>query len=283
MILRRTPGLFTRNFVDLVNTFAAQSALAVQNARLFDNVQARTRELAKSIEMLQRERSNKLMNLEAMVASISHEVKQPLAAITMNGHAALRYLGHAAPDLEEVRLTLGRIVSDGHRASQVFDSIRDLFSNADEGREQIDLNQLTREVLQTLREQLNDHGITTDVRLPSQLPLVMGHRGQLQEVFINLVNNAIEAMDGVQHYHRILRLSAEHHGDKAIVVAVEDSGSGIDPKQADRIFEAFVTTKPRGMGLGLAICRMIVERHEGQPIASPASPHGSVFRVVLPT
>ena len=165
VIRRRTPGLFTRNSVDLVNTFAAQSALAVQNARLFDNVQARTRELAKSIEMLQRERSNKLMNLEAMVASISHEVKQPLAAITMNGHAALRYLGHAPPDLEEVRLTLGRIVRDGHRASQVFDSIRDLFSKADEGREQIDLNQLTREVLQTLREQLNDHGITTDVRL----------------------------------------------------------------------------------------------------------------------
>ena len=179
VIRRRTPGLFTRNSVDLVNTFAVQSALAVQNARLFDNVQARTRELAKSIEMLQRERSNKLMNLEAMVPSISHEVKQPLAAITMNGHAALRYLGHTPPDLEEVRLTLGRIVRDGHRASQVFDSIRDLFSKADEGREQIDLNQLTREVLQTLREQLNDHGITTDVRLTSQLPLVMGHRGQL--------------------------------------------------------------------------------------------------------
>jgi signal transduction histidine kinase len=106
----------------------------MQNARLFDNVQTRTRELAKSIEMLQRERSNKLMNLEAMVASISHEVKQPLAAITMNSHAALRYLGHAPPDLEEVRLTLGRIVRDGHRASQAFDSIRDLFSKADEGR-----------------------------------------------------------------------------------------------------------------------------------------------------
>jgi signal transduction histidine kinase len=134
VIRRRTPGLFTRNSVDLVNTFAAQSALAVQNARLFDNVQTRTRELAKSIEMLQRERSNKLMNLEAMVASISHEVKQPLAAITMNSHAALRYLGHAPPDLEEVRLTLGRIVRDGHRASQAFDSIRDLFSKADEGR-----------------------------------------------------------------------------------------------------------------------------------------------------
>jgi signal transduction histidine kinase len=283
VIRRRTPGFFTENSVDLVKTFAAQSALAIQNARLFDNVQARTRELARSIEMLQRERNNKLMNLEAMAASISHEVKQPLAAITMNGNAALRYLGHSPPDLEEVRAALGRIVSDGYRASQVFDSVRNLFSKAGEGEEPIDINQLARDVLQTLYEQLHDRRITIDVNLASQLPFVVGHKGQLQEVFINLVNNAIEAMDGMQHDRRVLRLSSQHHGERAIVVAVEDSGPGIDPNQADKIFEAFVTTKPEGMGLGLAICRTIVERHEGQLTASPASPQGSVFRVVLPT
>jgi signal transduction histidine kinase len=282
VIRRRTPGLFTPSAVDLIKTFAAQSALAVQNARLFDNVEARRRELAKTVEMLERERGNKLMNLEAMVASISHEVKQPLASITMNANAALRYLGHAPPNFEEVRLALDRMISDGHRAGEVFDSVRDLFSKAHKGKEQIDIGQLTRDVLQTLNEQLNDRGITTHVSLTSQLPLVMGHRGQLQEVFINLVNNAIEAMDGIQEDRRILRLSAEHHGDKAIVVAVEDSGTGFDPKQTERIFDAFFTTKPQGMGLGLAICRMIVERHEGQLTASPANPRGSVFRVVLP-
>jgi signal transduction histidine kinase len=282
VIRKRTPGLFTPSAVDLIKTFAAQSALAVQNARLFDNVQARRRELAKTVEMLERERGNKLMNLEAMVASISHEVKQPLASITMNANAALRYLGHAPPNFEEVRLALDRMVSDGHRAGEVFDSVRDLFSKAHKGKEQIDIGQLTRDVLQTLHEQLNDGGITTHVSLTSQLPLVMGHRGQLQEVFINLVNNAIEAMDGIQDDRRILRLSAEHHGDRAIVVAVEDSGPGIDPKQTERIFDAFFTTKPQGMGLGLAICRMIVERHDGQLTASPADPRGSVFRVVLP-
>jgi len=282
VIRKRTPGLFTPSAVDLIKTFAAQSALAVQNARLFDNVQARRRELAKTVEMLERERGNKLMNLEAMVASISHEVKQPLASITMNANAALRYLRHAPPNFEEVRLALDRMVSDGHRAGEVFDSVRDLFSKAHKGKEQIDIGQLTRDVLQTLHEQLNDRGITTHVSLTSQLPLVMGHRGQLQEVFINLVNNAIEAMDGIQDDRRILRLSAEHHGDRAIVVAVEDSGTGIDPKQTERIFDAFFTTKPQGMGLGLAICRMIVERHEGQLTASPADPRGSVFRVVLP-
>jgi len=282
VIRKRTPGLFTPSAVDLIKTFAAQSALAVQNARLFDNVQARRRELAKTVEMLERERGNKLMNLEAMVASVSHEVKQPLASITMNANAALRYLGHAPPNFEEVRLALDRMVSDGHRAGEVFDSVRDLFSKAHKGKEQIDIGQLTRDVLQTLHEQLNDRGITTHVSLTSQLPLVMGHRGQLQEVFINLVNNAIEAMDGIQDDRRILRLSAEHHGDRAIVVTVEDSGTGIDPKQTERIFDAFFTTKPQGMGLGLAICRMIVERHEGQLTASPADPRGSVFRVVLP-
>jgi signal transduction histidine kinase len=282
VIRKRTPGLFTPSAVDLIKTFAAQSALAVQNARLFDNVQARRRELAKTVEMLERERGNKLMNLEAMVASISHEVKQPLASITMNANAALRYLGHTPPNFEEVRLALDRMVSDGDRAGEVFDSVRDLFSKAHKGKEQIDIGQLTRDVLQTLHEQLNDRGITTHVSLTSQLPLVMGHRGQLQEVFINLVNNAIEAMDGIQDDRRILRLSAEHHGDRAIVVAVEDSGTGIDPKQTERIFDAFFTTKPQGMGLGLAICRMIVERHDGQLTASPADPRGSVFRVVLP-
>jgi signal transduction histidine kinase len=104
----------------------------------------------------------------------------------------------------------------------------------------------------------------------------------LQEVFINLVHNAIEAMDAVKDNHRVLQVRADHHDSKAIVVAVQESGPGIDPKKSDSIFDAFVTTKPRGMGLGLALCRMIVERHEGQLLASPANPRGSVFRVILP-
>jgi len=110
----------------------------------------------------------------------------------------------------------------------------------------------------------------------------MGHRGQLQEVFINLINNAIDAMDDVKDDRRVLQVRAEPRRGNAVIVAVEDSGSGVDPKRSQTIFDAFVTTKPQGMGLGLAICRMIIERHGGQLSVSPARPRGSIFRVVLP-
>ena len=121
----------------------------------------------------------------------------------------------------------------------------------------------------------------THVALQSDLPHITGHRGQLQEVFINLVRNAIEAMDTVKDGRRTLQVTAKRHGDD-VVVQVEDSGPGIDPRQMDSIFDAFITTKPNGMGLGLAICRMIIERHAGQLSASPAHPRGTIFQVILP-
>ena len=114
------------------------------------------------------------------------------------------------------------------------------------------------------------------------LPLVTGHKGQLQEVLVNLIHNAIEAMDAIKDGTRTLQVKSGRHGRDSIFLAVEDSGPGIDPKDADGIFDAFVSMKPRGMGLGLAICRMIVERHDGQISASPAQPHGTIFQVVLP-
>jgi signal transduction histidine kinase len=135
-------------------------------------------------------------------------------------------------------------------------------------------------VLQALHGELLD--VTTQAALTSQLPPVIGHRGQLQEVLINLVRNAVEAMDAVQDGPRVLQVSAERHGDNAVVVAVEDSGPGIDAKQKESIFEAFITTKAQGMGLGLALCRMIIERHAGQLSVAPAHPRGAIFRVILP-
>ena len=141
-------------------------------------------------------------------------------------------------------------------------------------------------MLRTLRDELKDNAITTHAALNSDLPPVMGHKGQLQEVLVNLIRNAIDAMeagvDAGQDERRVLQVRAERHGDDAVVVAVEDSGPGIDPKQLDSIFDAFMTTKPNGMGLGLAICRMIVERHAGRLLALPAQPRGSVFQIVLP-
>jgi signal transduction histidine kinase len=281
-LTRTAVAPFSDKQIEFVETFANQAVIAIENARLIETEKHRARELAKSLELLQRERNNKIMNLEAMVASIGHEVRQPLTAIASNGNAALRFLGHQPPNLDEARSALSKMVANTHRASEVFDNIRALFGEANLGQEPVDMNELAQSVLESLREELSEHGITSRAELKSALPPIMGHRGQLQEVFINLIHNAIEAMDAIKDDRRILRVRAEPRRGDAVVVAVEDSGPGIDPKQSHAIFDAFVTTKPHGMGLGLAICRMIIERHGGRLSVSPAEPRGSIFWIVLP-
>jgi signal transduction histidine kinase len=281
-LYRQEVRTFSDQQVELLSSFAAQAAIAVENTRLLNELRQRTDELGRSIAELQRERSNKLVNMEAMAASIGHEVRQPLAGIASNGGAALRFLGHVPPNLDEARAALNRMISDAHRASQVFDNIRALFGKANQVREPIDVNELALGVLETLGEELKDHAITTQAELTAELPRVLGHKGQLQEVFINLVRNAIEAMAALEHGRRLLQVNFARNADNAVVVTVEDCGPGIDPGRLPNIFEAFITTKPDGMGLGLAICRMIVERHDGKLAVAPAQPSGSIFSVVLP-
>ena len=223
------------------------------------------------------------MNVEAIAASIAHEIKQPLAAIVMNGGAALQLLGNATSDHDEVRAALNDIISDSHRTSEVFEGIRALFRKVDHERQLIDMNEIILRVLQSLRGELKDHGVTTRTELMSGLPLVEGNRNQLQQVVFNLVHNALEAMNATTDRSRVLRVRTEHCGRDAIAVAVEDSGPGIDPKQLDGIFDAFFTTKAHGMGLGLAICRMIIARHGGQLTVSSGGKRGALFQFVLPT
>jgi signal transduction histidine kinase len=237
--------------------------------------------LALANVLLRRERDNKLMNMAAVAASISHEVKQPLASIVMRASTALRFLGHAPPEVEKVRSALNKIVNDGHRASEIFNSIRDLFRASEQGRVKIDINELALNTLDMMQWELSEHHISTRTEFAPELPCVMGHRGQLQEVFLNLIFNAIEAMDR-KHGERLLSVKTERCEGGGIVVRVADTGPGIDPESLDNIFDPFITTKPRGIGLGLAICRMIVERHGGQLLASSGQGGGAQFDIIFP-
>jgi signal transduction histidine kinase len=237
--------------------------------------------LAHSNAMLRRERNNKLMNLEALAAAIAHEVRQPLAAIALDGGAALQFLRRTPPDLGAAKSAIESTIDASQHVSQIFGNIRALFGKAELKKERLDMNGLVLEVLRTLETDLSSRGIRNSVELTAILPPVMGHKGQLQEVIVNLIHNAIDAMNSVDG-HRVLRVKTELHPGGAIAVVIEDTGPGISSKDINAIFDAFVTTKIHGMGLGLAICRMIVERHEGRLSATSADPRGAVFRIVLP-
>ena len=239
--------------------------------------------LREVVAKLERERDNKLTNVEAIMAAIAHEVRQPLMAIVINGSAARRFLARVPADIDEATANLNRIIADCRRASEVFDSILTLFRREDQERQAIDVNEITLEVLQSSRGELAEHRVTTRTELASELPLISGHKRQLQQVISNLVQNAIEAMDNTADRDRVLRVRTGLHNRDAIIVAVEDSGPGVDPKQLGSIFDAFFTTKSHGIGLGLAICRMIVERHGGQLTAASDGNNGARFQFVLPT
>jgi signal transduction histidine kinase len=251
-------------------------------AALFAERRESEERLARSNMLLERERENKLMNVNAATSSIAHEVRQPLTGITAAASAARRWLGQVPPDVGRVKHLLDNIERAGFRANEVLVNLRRLFQDADHGQQPIDVNNMTLEALQTLNGELNDHSVKTDVELASELPLVMGHRVQLQEVISNLVYNAIDAMAPIKLDRRTLKVRTKADGAKAVIVEVEDSGHGIEPERLGSIFEPFVTTKPHGTGLGLAICSTIVERHGGRLTASSEGNNGALFQIVLP-
>jgi len=275
-VVRFSLGFYVSRMLSLATSTIVLVILLAETADLYVR-------LARANLMLRRERDNKLMNIEAVVASISHEVKQPLAAIVMRSSAALRSLGHAPPDVEKARYALKKIVSDGHRASQIFDNIRDLFKVSNHSRVPIDVNEMVLSALDILHGDLAEHHVATRTELMREPPFIVGHRGQLQEVLLNLIRNAIEAMEGIGVGHRELRVSTQNRDHDGAIISLMDTGPGIDPEKLDTIFDAFVTTKPRGMGLGLAICRMIVERHGGRLVASSSDKGGALFQMILPT
>jgi signal transduction histidine kinase len=236
----------------------------------------------RSYRLLERERNNKLLNAQAIIAAIAHELRQPLTAIIASGHAAQEYLKKTPPATEKAQLSLGKVIREGHRTGDVFDGIHALFKSGDQKWEPVDLNEIVISALESLHAELMDHGITT-LREFGDLPLIGGNGNQLQQVVFNLVHNAFEALQVTANGRRLLRVTTEHRGDASVAIVVEDTGPGIDSAQLDSIFNAFVTTKPNGMGLGLAICRQIVEHHGGKLVASCGNSGGARFQVVLPT
>jgi PAS domain S-box-containing protein len=224
----------------------------------------------------------RLTTMGEMTASIAHEINQPLGAIVANGSAGLRWLTNATPDLEEVRASLKRIVNDGHRASQVISGIRAMLKKGSDAKEPLDINELVREVLMFARGEIENQRILVRTDLTENLSEVLVDRIQLQQVVLNLVMNGIDAMATLSNRARVLKLRSRQNGSSAVTLTVEDAGTGIDKSIIDRIFEAFFSTKPDGMGMGLSICRSIAVAHGGQLSVSPGHPHGSVFQLELP-
>lgn len=220
--------------------------------------------------------------IEAMAASIAHEVNQPLSALVVHADAALRWLTRADPDLDEVGTALKRIVKDGHRASAVIAGIRSMFRKDFGDWRPVNVNDLIGEVLAVVRGELESHQVSLHSGLSNQLLQVMGEQTQLQQVLLNLVLNALDAMRAVTDRPRVLIVRSEAVEPNHVLITVEDSGTGIEPTHLNDIFKAFYTTKAHGMGMGLSICRSIVESHGGQLWASARGPHGSIFFTKLP-
>ena len=217
-----------------------------------------------------------------LTASIAHEVNQPIAATLTNAQAALRWLSAQPPNLEEVRQALGRIVKDANRAGDVIDRVRALIKKAPPRRDALAINEAIREVIALCHTEAVKHGVAVRMQLAEGLPLVQGDRVQLQQVILNLTMNAIEAMRGVGERARELLVSTEPAAGGGVRVAVRDLGPGLAPAKLERVFEPFYTTKPGGLGMGLSICRSLIEAHQGRLWAEANERRGAVFQFTVP-
>jgi PAS domain S-box-containing protein len=226
--------------------------------------------------------ANRVATMGQLSASIAHEVNQPIAAVVANAHAALRWLGAQPPDLDELRQVLGRIVRDSNRASDVIGRIRALVKKAPPRRDGLEINEAILEVVALARGEAVKNGVSVQTQLAEGLPLIQGDRVQLQQVILNLIINAIEAMSGVSEGSRELLVSTDKAESDGVLVAVRDSGPGLTSASLEHLFEAFYTSKPGGLGMGLSICRSIIEAHGGRLWATANELQGAIFQFTLP-
>ena len=280
----------------------AEAALQKVLGELESKVQERTAELARANddlrgEMGERQRAQealqkaqaelahvtRVMTLGELMASIAHEVNQPLAAVVTNAQACLRWLALETPRLDEARAAVERIVRDGNRASEVIQRIRALAKKTEPQMVSLDINDVIREAISLEQREMLSQRVSLRTELASALPPVLGDRIQLQQVVINLVMNGLEAMAPVTDRPHEMLIRSQPHEAGEVLVAVQDSGIGIDSANAERLFNAFFTTKASGMGMGLSISRSIIVAHGGNLIASPNADHGATFQFTLPS
>ena len=279
----------------------AEEALQKLAGELELKVQQRTAELAKANddlrgEIAERRRAEealqkaqgelahvtRVMTLGELTASIAHEINQPLAAVVTNGQAGLRWLALETPRLDEVRAAVERIVRDGNRASEVIQRIRALAKKNPTLMVALDINDVIREAILLVQREVSSRGVSLRTELASALPKVLGDRIQLQQVVVNLVINGVDAMATITGRPREIIIQSQPHETREVMVAVRDSGIGLDSESADRLFNAFFTTKPSGMGMGLSISRSIIMAHGGRLWASPNADHGAAFQFTVP-
>jgi signal transduction histidine kinase len=289
----------TESIDELKSEIVAREMAEVELCRLTDSLEAqvrvRTQELEHRNEQLRRSeaqlakgrselaRVTRVMGLGVLTASIAHEVKQPISAIFTNAESSLRWLGRDEPDIEKVRALADRIAADARRTSEIVDRIRDMASQRAAEQEELSFDEVINESLNVLRHELQMRGIAVTLDLTQDLPQVVGDRTQLQQVIVNLIINAAQAMTQIAPAGRSISLRAQLSDPQAVGCAVEDSGPGIDPKYLPRLFDSFFTTKDGGMGLGLAICRSIIEAHGGRIRADNNSALGGArFSFELP-
>ena len=226
---------------------------------------------------------NRLSMMGELAASLAHEIAQPIATARNNARAAMHFLDRSPPDLGQVREALTCVVDDADRAGDILDRIRDHIKKAPPRKERVDLNQAITDVIALAQGAIVKNGVSVQTRLTEGLPHVQADRVQVQQVVLNLILNAVEAMGSVEEGRaRVDRSPPSNTKAGGVLVAVRDSGPGIDPEHLDRVFDAFYTTKSSGVGMGLSICRSIIDAHGGRLWADVNTPRGAVFRFTLP-
>ncbi|MCC3306216.1 MASE4 domain-containing protein [Sneathiella sp. HT1-7] len=273
--LRLSVGWWSGRFFGFVSATVILLVLLSETTLLYAR-------LARSIAAERRTRESRLTAMEALSATIAHEINQPLASMITNADAGVRWLQKSKPDLEETRTALERIVRDGHRAGKVVESVRSMFRKGTQERGPVDLNGLIAEVLRCSQSEVTIGHVTLQTEVDKQLPLVTGNQIQLQQVVWNLISNAIDSMRPVTDRARVLRVSCKRQNRDAVLFSIEDTGIGMTLDDKNQIFEPFYTTKSDGMGMGLMFCRAIIESHGGQLWMKENIPHGTIFLFTLP-